>query len=268
MLRAISSQSYDNIELIIVDGGSVDETVNKIQKITDDYPYNIKILVNKPGINQSFARNRGMMHANGDYIVFHDADDLSFPNRIERQVEFLEENPDVGVVGSSFYYINPLRNERTIRERPTEHDKIRKALARSCPVHIGSAMFRYEALAETHLFKSKYAEVYEILIDLADKGWMLNNLEDPLFVYRVNEGSISRDKMANQKMELMKRNYQAVSRLGLPKYNLILSLGWILYEYSPPVVKSIIRQLFAPDDEAQLMTKDQNKLAELLDIVK
>ncbi|WP_169719017.1 glycosyltransferase family 2 protein [Haloplanus natans] len=263
-LRSLAAQTYDNVELIVVDGNSADDTVEKIRRFEEEFQ-RVKILVNDPRVNQSFARNRGLMHANGEYIVFHDADDLSVPSRFERQVEFLESNPDVGAVGSSFYYINPNRNERTIRNRPTEHETIRKALARSCPIHIGSAMFRCEALAETHLFKSEYAEIYEILIDMAANGWKLRNLEEPLFVYRINEESISREGQFEQKWVLLKRNYQAVTRLGLSPLNLVLSLGWFVYMYSPPEMKRIVRQLFAPDDDQQLTNEQERILNGLLD---
>jgi len=268
VLHSISNQSYDNIEIIIVDGGSTDGTIEKIDNFVNESPYKIQVFINEPSINQSFARNRGLMHADGEYIVFHDADDLSFPDRINKQVHFLEDNPEFGVVGSSFYYINPLRGEETIRERPTGHGQICQALARSCPIHIGSAMFRREALAQTHLFKSGYAEVYEILIDLAAKEWKLSNISEPLFIYRINEDSISRSGEIRQKMVLVKRSYQAVSRLNLPKYNLILSLGWFLYAYSPITVKYFLRQIFAPDEDSNISDEREKKLEDFLNKMK
>ncbi|MDB2239111.1 glycosyltransferase family 2 protein [Halorubrum ezzemoulense] len=263
-LQSLSEQSWEKIEIIVVDGKSTDDTIEKIQSFEPKFQ-RVKVLVNDPKINQSFARNRGMMHAEGDYIVFHDADDLSVPARFEKQAKYLQDHSHVGAVGSSFYYVNPNRNEKTIRDRPEGHKSIRKSLARSCPIHIGSAMFRRDALAQTHLFRSEYAEVYEILIDLVGNGWELHNIQEPLFVYRINEGSISREGQFEQKLSLVKRNYQAVTRLNLPVWNLIMSLGWFVYMYSPSEVKRKIRRVFAPDSDQQLTSEERRDLNKLLE---
>ncbi len=92
-VNSVINQSYKNLQIIIVDDCSTDSTYDIIKSINDD-----RIEIYKTSFNghMSFACNEALKHANGDYIAHLDADDLWLPEKIEKQVDFLEENLEYG----------------------------------------------------------------------------------------------------------------------------------------------------------------------------
>ena len=85
-IRSVLSQTYKDIELLIIDDGSTDDTYEVVNGFDDS---RIRYIHYSPNQGAAHARNVGIEKANGDYIAFHDSDDLMVPNRIEKQLEFL-----------------------------------------------------------------------------------------------------------------------------------------------------------------------------------
>jgi len=96
-IDSVLSQTYTDIELIVVDDGSTDNTKEVVQK------YDNKIIYEHiPNGGVANARNHGMKLASGDYIAYLDSDDLYYPEKVELQVSFLEKFKDVGMVYTEF----------------------------------------------------------------------------------------------------------------------------------------------------------------------
>lgn len=261
-LESLRDQTYDKIQLLVVDDASDDDTAEVAERTLSDVEDSI-VLRNRTNMGQVFSRNRGAMHADGEYIIFHDADDFSLPTRIEKQVRFLESNPDVGVVGSAFYYVNPKRNERRIKIRPTDDETIREGLSRECMVNLGTAMFRVEALHETRLFQARRAEGYKLMIDIA-QNHELSNLNEPLYVYKINEGSSSQQDELEAKVAIFKRNIEAIREIEGGYTDAFLSVGWFLYMFLPPGIKRVVRDVFSPTQIETLSSRQEDELEELL----
>lgn len=105
VVRAVESalnQTYTNIEIIVVDDGSTDST----RRLLDPYTSRISY-VSQNNRGRSAARNLGISHASGEYIAFLDADDWWLPEKLMRQVKFLEEDKAVGLVHTAFYFVEP-----------------------------------------------------------------------------------------------------------------------------------------------------------------
>lgn len=97
-VRSVLNQTYKNIELIIVDDGSSDNTEEIIKSINDT-----RIIYHKQeNGGQSKARNNGVLLSTADYIAFHDSDDVWRENKLERQMSYIKENPQYGMVYCSF----------------------------------------------------------------------------------------------------------------------------------------------------------------------
>lgn len=101
-LVSVGKQTYGNIEIIIVDDGSKDNTL----AIARDFQNNnssVKVISSKNG-GTACARNLGLTSAEGDYICFFDSDDIMLPNKIERQVAFLDVHPECELSYSDLYH--------------------------------------------------------------------------------------------------------------------------------------------------------------------
>ena len=102
-LKSVLAQTYTNFELIITDDGSTDNTVEVIRSFNDP---RITLIVDGENRGISYRLNQQIELAKGKYFVRMDGDDLMFPDRVERQVSFLEEHPQVDVVGAEAVIID------------------------------------------------------------------------------------------------------------------------------------------------------------------
>ena len=108
-IDSILSQTFRDFEFIIADDGSTDGS----QKIIEDYKQKdtrIIALRNKHNIGTSRTLNKGLSIAKGKYIVRMDADDWSYPDRIERQCDYMQKHPKVGVSGGAIEVCNEKLN--------------------------------------------------------------------------------------------------------------------------------------------------------------
>lgn len=97
-IQSVLAQSYQNWMLMIVDDGSIDATAEIMQRYTDG---RIRCIGDGQRLGLAARLNQIIDDADGDYLARLDADDIAYPERLERQVEFLERHPDVDLVGSS-----------------------------------------------------------------------------------------------------------------------------------------------------------------------
>lgn len=103
-VASLQLQTYANWEAIVVDDGSTDNTKQVVAELARDEPR--VIYVAQENARQGAARNNGIAHARGDYFQFLDADDLIEPNKLERQLAFLEQHAEVDIVYSSVRYFS------------------------------------------------------------------------------------------------------------------------------------------------------------------
>lgn len=104
-IESVLNQTYQNFEFIIVDDASTDNTPQILKKFSDK-DSRIKVLTHTINQKQTVAANTACQNSSGKYIARMDADDVALPHRFERQVNFLDENPDFGLVGSWSDIIN------------------------------------------------------------------------------------------------------------------------------------------------------------------
>lgn len=194
LLEAIESvllQSFSDFELIIINDGSTDASSTIIDKLSDPRIQFFQQL------NKGLAAtlNRAISLAKGEYIARQDQDDISFKSRFQKQVEFLDANPDVGMVGTAAEIW--VGNERTNRflKHPTDNAAIKFAMLFDNPFVHSSVMIRRSVFEKVGNYSEDLSrqppEDYELWSRIMKK-YKLANLPDVLMAYREVQGSMSR----------------------------------------------------------------------------
>lgn len=142
---SILNQTYNNFEFLIIDDASTDETVSIIKAYTDS---RIKLIEKPINTGLTNSLNQGLKLAKGKYIARMDGDDISLPERFEKQITFLEKNPEVVLCGSWF---NVIGSELVIKT-PENYEDIKLALLKGNCIAHPSVMMRNKFLINFLLF--------------------------------------------------------------------------------------------------------------------
>lgn len=109
-LKSILSQTFSDFELIILNDKSTDESLNIIKKFQQE-DNRIIIIDKEENVGPANLRNEGINSAKGEYIALMDADDIAMPTRFEKQIEVLKNNPEIGVCGTWFTFLEQAKTK-------------------------------------------------------------------------------------------------------------------------------------------------------------
>jgi len=126
-LESLIKQSYKNIEIIVVDDGSTDNS-SEIAKNFSTKDKRIKLIENAQNAGVAAAKNRGIKEAAGEYIAYSGADDISHIKRVEWQVDYLIANPKIEICGGHTIIIDNKSNPIGYRKYPLRHNSIMRNL--------------------------------------------------------------------------------------------------------------------------------------------
>lgn len=187
-VRSILDQTFTDFELLIIDDGSTDRSVEIVQSFSDP---RIRLHRNDRNLGLIATLNKGLSFAAGDYIVRLDCDDVSLPTRLERQVDFMDRNPQIGIAGTWF---EKIMDGNSMRIKVPENDAmIRFYLIFDNTFLHSSIIIRKTFLDEQGLRYDPaflHAEDYEFWVRCA-KITELANLPEVLVRYRYHSGNIS-----------------------------------------------------------------------------
>ena len=188
-VMSILTQSYKNIELIVVNDGSTDSTPVLLQQLaTTDERIRVLSTLKPLGHAGEAAFNMGSKVAEGTYIAKLDADDVAAPERIAIQADYLGANPAIFLVGSYLELINENGLKIGVRDYPTTPEGIfREFYYRSC-IGNPSIMFRNRVLdGGIYLLKNEvFTDDYYSFFMLMHQGYKLANIPQYLTKYRVH----------------------------------------------------------------------------------
>ncbi len=212
-LQSIVKQTYNNLEIIVIDDASNDDTASIVRSIDDK---RIKIVKNKVNLKQSASRNKGLMLAKGKYIANMDADDISLPSRIERQVCFMEKNKDVDVCGTYIKLVGKRKDK--IIKYPVSSIELEQMSIYATPFAHPTVMMRKSSIEKYEISYDSlftYAQDFELWSRLALKGAKYANIPEVLFLYRVSDGQISIKHFSEQQMfkgKIIERNVRLLTK--------------------------------------------------------
>lgn len=200
VLEAVSSmlsQTFSDFELLVIDDGSTDSTRKLLESVHDP---RLRLVSNESNIGLIGTLNRGIELAVGRYIARMDADDISAPERLEKQVQYLEAHPAIHVLGSMVNLINEQGKVfGAIAGYPKEADEIHRYLLRECCLIHPSVMFRKDTVlaAGGYAASARHAEDYDLWLRLSDHR-EIANLPDKLVSYRMHRNQVSIRNLVTQ----------------------------------------------------------------------
>ncbi|KAF3885341.1 MULTISPECIES: glycosyltransferase family 2 protein [Nostocales] len=202
-LQSVLEQTYKNFEVIIVDDGSPDRSIEICRQFTDS---RIKI-IHQENRGLAGARNTGIRHAKGEYLALIDADDLWLPEKLEKHIEHLDKSPDVGVSFSLSAFINEVGQPLGTYHLPKLSGITPPYLLCHDPVGNGSAgVYRREVFesikfqdnihgfVEDFYFEERFrmSQDMELLLRIAlQTPWQIEGIPEALTLYRVIDGTLS-----------------------------------------------------------------------------
>lgn len=200
-INSILKQTYDNFELLLLYEPCSDDGVRQL--VSEIKDKRIAIIETPPKSGLPKSLNIGLAMANGKYIARMDADDYSLPERLKKQVEYMEAHSNVAVLGSSIKLMG--RNEYWFNERLKNMDErtIRMIFSSSGGVAHPTAMFRKSFFDENNIRYNENlrgSEDYYLWVDVICNGGIIDSLLIPLLEYRISDNQASQ-LLAEKMME-------------------------------------------------------------------
>lgn len=198
-IESILNQTYKDFEYIIIldyPDNDVHKSVIEEYAIKDD---RIHFYINEKNMGLTDSLNRGLSLCHGEYIARMDADDISLPDRLERQMEYLEKN-HYDLIGG----ITEMINENgtllySIKSVPTDPKKINKALRYSQCIAHPTWLGRKEVFEKNAGYRHMpLCEDYDFTLRAVLNGFVISNLNEPVLKYRMTSNSISRSNLFEQ----------------------------------------------------------------------
>lgn len=207
-IHSILNQTYQNIEFIIIlDNPENNDAINYINSISDN---RIKLFINTTNMGLAYSMNRAIENASGDYIARMDADDIAYANRLKLQVDFLEMNKNIDLVGSQMTVINESGNIIGKMNLPLNTDLLKIIATFVQPAFHPTWVFRKEVLNYLKKYRAYPVDDYDFLNRMCLNNLNITNLEEELLYYRRNLHGITSTKSLDVIIlkEFMKKVYK------------------------------------------------------------
>jgi len=202
-VESIFNQTFSDFEFIIINDGSTDRTPEILTEFDDPRAK----VINQPNRGLTASLNRAIRLAKGEYIARMDADDISEPTRLERQVEVLDRDPDVVLVACWYEVIDEKGNFLAHRRLPTDGRELTRLLMHENPICHGSVLMRKEAIEAVGLYDEnlRYAQDYDLWLRMLRKGYSFSIVPEFLYRYRISPESVAKLYLQRRYAALIKR---------------------------------------------------------------
>lgn len=237
---SLLTQSMCDIEVLVVNDGSTDGTEVILDNIDDK---RLRV-IHLPRTGRAASLALACSKARGQYVANLDADDISFPERLTKQAEFLDANPDYAWVGCGEEQEDSRRGEHHRRTYPLTDGEIRRQSAKCIPYCHSAVMFRKSLIDEGVNYDpmQPYLIDFEFFLRVAER-YMVANLPDILVKRYVRGESFfqSQYRTTQQNLRLARFCARAVRRFGLPVWFYVYPVARLIYPYIPNRLKQLIR---------------------------
>ena len=229
-VESVLGQTYANFEFLIVNDKSTDAT-SKILRTFSLKDKRIRVIENTENLGLTKSLNKALKEAKGKYIARMDDDDISLPERLQKQFAFLEANPEVALIGCLADIIDESGEVIGEKRSALDYKALKKKLLFNNQLVHSSWFLRSSVLKEVGGYNEQFkkAQDYELLFRLATK-YPVCNLPEKLIQWRKRGGSLSFKDNLQQKYAL-KARWLAITKYGYPKlsglFHITARLVWL-----------------------------------------
>jgi len=246
-IESVLTQTYKNLELVIVDDGSIDNTSDIIYGLAKK-DKRVKVVQNKTNIGLVKSLNKGITRSKGKYIARIDDDDIwCDKQKLEKQIEFLENNPDYLLVGGGVIRINEKGKEIVRLLLPERNKNIRKAiLQNNCFAH-SAVVFKKESWQNAGGYDEtlNFSEDWDLWMKLGKLGKYYNFQEYFLIYLKAGQNKMSEENSvirSNAKVNIkLRKRYKK----DFPGFRKAYFFGWFDYFYSFLPLRKYLHPLFS-----------------------
>lgn len=239
-LDSIVQQLSPDMELLIIDDFSSDGSEDIINNISSTNSQ-IRIIRNDSNRGLGYCLALGTQEAKGQYVIRMDSDDICLPDRFIKQINFLNQNPDVDIIGGWAIEIDEHDNPGRLRKMPASHRKIQSSIW-ACPLIHPTVAFRKDKILLAGNYRhqsSRRQEDYELWFRCLKEGLQFANLEEPLIYYRFTPKSQSKQRLSHA-IHQVRIGWHGCRLLRLPWWYYLAVTAPILRAIFPPKLSHII----------------------------
>lgn len=236
-IDSILAQTYKDWELIMCDDGSIDNTYEVACAYRDKYPDKIILIKNEKNLGLNATLNKCLKYARGKYVARMDGDDLCRDDRFEKEVHFLEENPDFDIVSTNMLYFdeNGIFAKSQMKEFPEKEDFMRGTPFCHAPCMVTKKAYD-SVCGYTEDKRLLRVEDYNLWTKMYAKGYRGYNIQEPLY-------SMRDDRLAAKRRAFKYRINEAYA-IYLAVVHLKLKKRYAVYIFKPIVVGMLPKQLY------------------------
>ena len=248
-LESLYKQIYPSIDIYLqVDGPITKELDIVLNEFTKRGFLYIEYYPSNKGL--AFQLNRAIerIYSKGvyNYIARMDSDDISTPDRIKNQIEYLERNPHIAVLGTSILEFGE-EGDEFLKVMPESHDVLKKNIVKRCPVNHPTVIFNLNVINKSDL---KYnpdllnTQDYYLWVELLKKGYRFANLKDVGLRFRINKDFHSR-RGVNKALNDFRSRVFAIKQLEVHSFSNYLHCVLLIFlRLSPKFIKKLLYREF------------------------
>ena len=215
-IESVLTQDYSDFEFIVIDDKSTDATLMILQQYAN-LDSRVRVLCNERNQGSAYSRNRGILASHGEYVLTFDSDDLCMPSRLTTQVRRMQDDVELGVVGSSIFLVDDRDRVIGCRRYPTEDKQLRRNMFKFSPFAAPSTMIRKSALLNAGLYDEKLPTCEDIdLWFRIGRTAKLGNCPEVLLKYRVHGASKTFAKIRTMNAYTFRIRLKAMRQYGYP----------------------------------------------------
>lgn len=220
-IESVLKQSFTDFEFIVINDGSTDSSLSIIQSYSDN---RIVLIDNDGNKGLIYSLNKGIEIAKGKYIARMDADDICLPERLKKQVDFLEENTNVGVLSTDYYSFNNLVSKYL--KSIVGNIKIKTNLLFTATICHPSLMIR-KSVIDNYSFKYSVEAKYVEDFDLWTRMALVTDFEtisEALLKYRDHNSQVSRvfSDVQKNNSDIVRANYLNALNFNYNEHDLLI----------------------------------------------